>query len=254
MSTVSDTKVMVSRSTFCGAVLAAAVALSGCAVPDEPVEVFDPYEAQNRRIHAFNKGVDSVFLRPTSNAYGSVVPQPIRSGVSNFANNIDTPRHVINDFLQGKIEDGVHNTFRFAFNTVFGIGGLIDISGALGLETRSTGFGETLHVWGAKEGAFIELPLLGPSNQRDALGQVVDFISNPLYMVLPAEHDWIPPTANVIDRVGDRYEFRGTIDAVLYDSADSYAQARNLYLQNRRFELGADEEEFFFDPYEDLYE
>ena len=45
---------------------------------------------------------------------------------------------------------------------------------------------------------------------------------------------------------------------VLYDSADSYAQARSIYLQNRRFKLGspADEnvDDLYDDPYLDPYE
>lgn len=231
-----------------------AVTLAGCTTPDEPVEIFDPFEEQNRKVHAFNKGVDSIFLRPTSTAYGVIFPKPVRSGISNFANNIDTPRHVLNDALQWNIEDMTHNVFRFALNTTVGIGGLFDVAGAIGLESRSAGFGETLHVWGAPEGAYLELPLLGPSNQRDGAGQIVDFVSNPLLYVIPAEYDWVPPSANIIDRVGDRYEFRGTIDSILYESADSYAQTRNLFLQNRRYELGEDEEDFFYDPYEDLFD
>jgi phospholipid-binding lipoprotein MlaA len=48
--------------------------------------------------------------------------------------------------------------------------------------------------------------------------------------------------------------FSETVESILYDSADSYAQARLLYLQNRRFELGqgaggADAK--FEDPYAD---
>jgi phospholipid-binding lipoprotein MlaA len=232
----------------------AAATLAGCTVPDEPVEVFDPYEGTNRQIHAFNKGLDSVVWRPTSTAYGTVLPAPVRSGVSNFAANLDTPRHVVNDVLQGDIGDAGHNTMRFLFNTAFGIGGLFDIATGAGIEARPTGFGETLHSWGSEEGAFIELPVFGPSNERDAVGQAVDLVSNPLLLVIPADSQWVPTASNLVDRVGDRYEFRESIDGVLYNSADSYAQTRNLYLQNRRFVLGEDEEEFFFDPYEDLFD
>jgi phospholipid-binding lipoprotein MlaA len=228
--------------------LVAVLLATACTRNTENVEIFDPYEATNRNIHAFNKGLDSVVVRPTSTAYGTILPKPVRRGVSNFANYIDTPRFILNDLAQGNIGDAGHNFTRFMLNTVFGLG-VIDFATAAGVESRRTGFGETLYVWGANEGAYIELPVLGPSNERDAVGQVVDFVSNPISSVLDASEDWVPPTANVMDRLGQRYEFGATIDGLLYESADSYAQTRNLYLQNRRFELGGDDE-FAFDPYE----
>lgn len=229
--------------------LLSAVLLSACSVPDEPVDIHDPYERTNRKIHAFNKGLDSVIVRPTSKIYGIALPRPVRRGVSNFANYVDTPRFILNDLAQGNIDDAGHNFARFVLNTVFGLG-VLDMAGSIGVESRRTGFGETLHTWGVREGAYIELPAIGPSNERDAVGQVVDFISNPISGVIDASDEWIPPTANVMDRVGQRYEFGATIDSLLYESADSYAQARNLYLQNRRFALGQ-EDDFAFDPYED---
>ncbi len=228
--------------------LVAVLLATACTRNTENVEIFDPYEATNRNIHGFNKGLDSVVVRPTSTAYGTILPKPVRRGVSNFANYIDTPRFILNDLAQGNIGDAGHNFTRFMLNTVFGLG-VIDFATAAGVESRRTGFGETLYVWGANEGAYIELPVLGPSNERDAVGQVVDFVSNPISSVLDASEDWVPPTANVMDRLGQRYEFGATIDGLLYESADSYAQTRNLYLQNRRFELGGDDE-FAFDPYE----
>ncbi|MDU8943941.1 MlaA family lipoprotein [Ovoidimarina sediminis] len=215
------------------------VALSACSVPDEPVDIHDPYEATNRKIHKFNLGLDQAVVRPTSTAYGVIVPKPVRTGVSNFANYIDTPRFIANDLAQGNVRDAGHNFARFVMNTIFGLG-VLDPASEAGLESRRTGFGETLHVWGAREGAYIELPVFGASNERDAVGTVVDFISNPISGTLNGDAELIPPSANVMDRLGARYEFRGTIDALLYESADSYAQTRNLYLQNRRFELGSD--------------
>jgi len=227
---------------------------AACTVPDEPVEIFDPYEKTNRKIHKFNVGVDKAVLKPTSTVYGTLFPAPVRRSVSNFANNIDTPRFVLNDIMQGNIVDAGHNTMRFLINSTLGLAGLFDPATHFGLETRRTGFGETLYVWGTEDGAYIELPLFGPSNERDGIGQVVDFVSNPISGVIGESERWVPPTANVADRLGDRYEFADTIDGLLYESADSYAQARSLYIQNRRFELSGGEDDFAFDPYEDLFD
>lgn len=225
--------------------------LGACSVPDEPVEVHDPYERTNRKIHAFNLGLDSAVVRPTSKVYGFVLPKPIRRGVSNLANYLDTPRFILNDIAQGNIDDAGHNFARFALNTVFGLG-VLDVASSAGVETRRTGFGETLHSWGAREGAYVELPAFGPSNERDAVGQIVDFASNPISAVANSVDAWMTISANVMDRVGQRYEFGDTIDSLLYESADSYAQSRNLYLQNRRFELGV-ADDFALDPYVDPY-
>ncbi|MEM9972642.1 MAG: VacJ family lipoprotein [Pseudomonadota bacterium] len=230
---------------------AVALLLSACATPDTPTEVFDPYEQTNRQVHEFNVGLDRALVRPTSNAYGTVIPQPVRRSVSNFANNLDTPRFVVNDVLQGNILDAGHNTMRFLVNSTLGLAGLFDPATSFGLETRRTGFGETLFVWGNEEGAYVELPVFGPSNQRDAVGTVVDLVSNPISPIFGSGERWIPPTANVADRLGARYEFSDTVDGLLYESADSYTAARSLYLQNRRFELtGGVDDEFAFDPFE----
>lgn len=236
------------------AVTGSVVAISACSVPDEPTEFHDPYESVNRVSHSVNKGADRVFFRPASKVYGTVVPGPVRQGLSNVASNLDTPRSMINDILQGDIEDAGHNFFRFVMNTTFGLFGFLDPATDMGLEERDTGFGETLHVWGAAEGAYLELPLFGPSNERDAVGQIVDIISNPISF-LGDDGAEMAAASSFPSVLNSRYEFGDSVDSILYDSADSYEQLRLYYLQNRRFELsGQTSADNAFDPYEDLYE
>ena len=229
------------------------VVLAGCTAVPDGAEFSDPYEQANRKVHSFNTGVDRVLLRPSSQAYGTVIPQPVKQGVTNFASNLNQPGYVVNDVLQGNVEDASHNFFRFLVNTVFGFGGLLNPADSFGLEERSSDFGETLHVWGAEEGNYLELPLLGPSTGRDAVGTVVDIAMNPLNFVLPSEQAAAAAIATGASVVGDRYQYSDFIDSILYESADSYAQARLQYLQNRRFTLadGSVEEEDYFDPFED---
>ncbi len=235
-----------------GAVVAT-LGLSGCNVAPGPGEVWDPYEAQNRQTHEGNVAVDRAVLRPAARAWGEGVPEPVRRGVVNFASNLDTPRYVVNDVLQGEAEDAVHNLFRFIINSTLGIAGLFDPARSFGLEGRSSDFGETLHAWGAEEGAYLELPLLGPSTERDAVGTVVDIVINPIGGIVPDLPVWVTPTGRVVQIVDTRDRLASSIDSVLYESADSYAQSRTIYLQNRRFELGDDAEDTYFDPYEELY-
>ena len=231
----------------------AALSLSACARPDSPDAIHDPVEPVNRAVHQVNKGLDKALVRPVSHAYGAVLPAPARRGVSNFADNLGLPSAVVNDVLQFKIEDAFVNSARFLFNSTIGIAGLFDPASTIGVEERSTDFGETLHVWGVGEGAYVELPLLGPSTGRDAVGTIVDFVTDPMNAVGSHPEAEILVASEVGARLGDRYTFSETIDSILYDSADSYAQARILYLQSRRFELGSVADEAYFDPYEDPY-
>lgn len=227
--------------------------LAACSGPQVASGIYDPYEDQNRAVHAENRALDRGFVRPLSNGYGRGIPEPIRIGVGNFASNLAIPGSVVNDLLQARVDDALHNTFRFLVNTVFGLGGILDPATEAGLEPRVSNFGETLHVWGVGEGAYVELPILGPSTSRDAAGKFVDLFLDPFAYVVPAPAKYVLPFSSVVARVGDRYRFRETVDSVLYDSSDSYAQASLLYLDSRRYELGqaADADD---DLYEGLYD
>ncbi|MDJ0826268.1 MAG: VacJ family lipoprotein [Rhodobacter sp.] len=236
-----------SRAAATLAVLCAV--LSACATPEVAKGINDPYEAQNRARHENNKRSDRVFLRPVSQAYGKGVPEPVRTGVSNFAGNVDLPRSIVNDVLQANIDDAAHNFARFLINTTFGIGGVFDPATSMGLDPRVSDFGETLHVWGATEGHYVEMPIFGPSTKRDAFGRVVDLFLNPLSYIVPTPERYAAPVSGFASKIGDRYRFTETVDSILYDSADSYAQARLLYLQNRRFQLGQEPTEEEIDPF-----
>ena len=227
--------------------------LSACSPAPPATGINDPFEEHNRNVHEFNKRVDRAFVRGGSGGYGEAVPEPVRRGVSNFVGNLDMPRMVVNNLLQGKIEDATANTFRFLVNSTFGLGGVLDVAGDGGLTARDTDFGETLHVWGFKEGRYLELPVLGPSTERDAFGKVVDLALNPLKNNLNDDQRLGAAALGLASRLGDRGEYSQTVDSILYDSADSYAQTRLIYLQNRRYQLGGEGTFDYFDPYEDTY-
>lgn len=240
----------------------ALTALTACAPAPQASGINDPHEATNREFHQVNRAVDRAILRPASKAY-SILPQPVERGVANFANNLDTPGDVVNNLLQGRVGPAAQNSLRFATNTIFGIGGVFDTATALGLPGVETDFGETLHVWGAGEGAYVEVPLLGPSTTRDFAGTIVDLAANPVRLAVPQPESSISTVAKAASRLGDRARYSETVESVLYESADSYAQLRLLYLQNRRFELGQSDgtaqdgatgaDDGFVDPYEDPY-
>ena len=230
-----------------------ATALGGCATAPPVEGINDPYEAQNRRAHGFNRGLDRIILRPTANAYGTIVPGPVRDGVGNFAANLNQPGTFVNHLLQGRVEDAGHTFFRFAINTTLGIGGLFDPATSIGLPARRTDFGETLHAWGVAEGAYLEVPFVGPTTERDFTGQVVDVLLNPTMILGEGDQAAVATGARIASRFGDRYRYSDFVDSVLYESADSYAQARLLYLQNRRFQIGQQSEADVYDPNEDPF-
>ncbi len=226
----------------------------GPAVLPGASEINDPTEASNRAMHDLNVAVDRAVLRPVALGYGTAVPEPVRTGLGNFSSNLNQPLYVVNDILQLRLDDALRNTFRFLMNSTFGLGGLLDPASEGGLYAEETDFGETLHVWGVSEGAYVVLPLLGPSTSRDTAGLIVDTVMNPTRLAFsPPESDYITG-ANVADALNTRHELGDEIDRLYYESADGYAQARLIYLQNRRYELRGNQPTDYADPYADPYD
>lgn len=241
-----------------GLVLVAGLALAGCAGGQGTSGqdgINDPYEGFNRHVHGFNKGVDRALFKAPPGKPRSVDNAFLRS-VSNAGANLSLPGKVVNSLLQGRPEPAIKNTFRFAINSTIGLFGIFDPAGKdFALPEQDTDFGETLAVWGVKEGPYVELPVYGPSTGRDAVGRVVDIAMNPVGQVLEGADATAATATNVAGHVADRKRYGELIESVLYDSADSYAQARLLYLQMRRHQLAGKENDDAqaWDPYEDPY-
>ena len=231
------------------AVASLVMVVSACS-PRQGAVADDPFERLNRSSHAFNKGLDRNILSPLSKTYTDVVPDPVEDSVSNFARNLSLPGKVVNNVLQLDLSSAARNTARFALNSTVGLAGLFDPSQKIGLVEKNTDFGETLQGWGVAEGAYLELPLFGPSNMRDGLARFVDML-----LLDPAGQILKPPvseyrTASTMGALLQTRQIYGAqIDEVLYGSADSYAQSRLVYLQSRRFELRDIANDDYIDPY-----
>ncbi|CAM3394779.1 VacJ family lipoprotein [Paracoccus nototheniae] len=251
------------------ALVLTALVVAGCAArPVQPegagqdgIVINDPHEAQNRRIHAFNKGLDARIIGPVANLVkgdgdAAAAPRdpdapigPLQM-VINAGRNLSLPVKSVNGLLQGKPRDAGANLTRFAVNSTLGLGGLFDpAADSFGVTERDTDFGQTLAVWGVPEGAYVELPVLGPSTQRDAVGQVVDLLIDPLYHLLDGRQAGAVFGLRVASKAGDRARFGDTVDGILQGSADSYAQTRLIWLMNRRHDLGETSDDY--DPYDD---
>ncbi|SOH92822.1 phospholipid-binding lipoprotein MlaA [Monaibacterium marinum] len=227
--------------------------LAACASPDanETALIADPAEPVNRGIHAFNKGADTIIIRPVSQAYGTIMPEPVERTVENFIGNLALPSDIVNNALQGDTDALGDNLGRFLMNTTLGMGGLLDVAGDTGIERQPADFGQTLATYGVGEGPYVELPLYGPSTARDAVGIVVDLITDPTGL---ADGDAAPDIltgASVVAVIDTRDELGPVLDGILYDSEDSYSAAQTAYIQLRRaFVNGTDAtDEGFVDIY-----
>jgi phospholipid-binding lipoprotein MlaA len=213
--------------------LAAGVLLSGCATTGTN----DPYEATNRAIFDLNLEVDRLALRPTAEHYDRYVPEEVRDALRAALDNLRAPVVVANDLLQAEGSRAATMTGRFLVNSTIGLGGLIDVASRMGLETHDEDFGQTLAVWGAGEGPYVVLPLLGPSNPRDAAGKAVDVALDPSIYIKFKRHVLWEGTRQYLNIVDNRARSLETFDAIERDSLDFYATARSLYRQNRSYQI-----------------
>lgn len=218
--------------------VAVTIGVSGCAVSPDPDSLsFDPFEEDNREVHEGNKQVDRASFGPTARAYGTWVPEPVRRGITNLNYHWRHPAYVIDYALQGRGTEAATSFTRFAVNTTFGLGGVIDVASEMGLEFRETNIDEVMYTWGVPEGGYVELPFGGPGTQRDWTGWALDIVFDPMLYVLPATAGYALVGVAGADIVNDRYELDPVIDELLYQSADSYTAQRISYLQNMRARL-----------------
>jgi len=245
------------RPVLAAIIVILASLLSACATqtPEQQTsgEIFDPYEQTNRKIHEFNKVIDKNLFRPASNGYVGFIPEPMVISFTNFSENLSLPSDVVDALLQGDFKTAGNGVARFAINTTVGFAGLADPATDFKIPQVDTDFGETLHVWGFGEGPIVELPFYGTTSRRDAVGVVANFFTNPLTFAPTRPVENIGVWAELLERMGDRGNYSDTVDSILYESADSYAQSRIIYLQNRRFELADDNPDGYLEPYDDPY-
>lgn len=205
-------------------------------------DVRDPLEPLNRGIFQVNRVMDGLVLEPAARIYRMTTPQFFRTGVSNFLANLRTPVVLVNDLLQGEFARAELTLGRFMMNTILGLGGVIDVGGKLGMPDRHyEDFGQTLAVYGVGSGPFLMLPLLGPSNGRDAVGRVVDLAFDP-FSVLSVTDVGVASTEVSLARTGAeilsfREETIEEFEELERSSIDLYAAVRTLYGQFRANEV-----------------
>jgi phospholipid-binding lipoprotein MlaA len=204
----------------------------GCASTPGRTTDKDPWEKFNRKMFKFNDTVDHYALKPVATSYKKVTPTWFRTGVGNFFLNVEQPITVVNQLLQGKPKQSGLDACRFVVNTVFGVGGLFDVAGRVGLPADSEDFGQTLAVWGVPSGPFIVLPLLGPSTVRDGPAKVVDYFGSTLrYIDLNTAQEWGLRAFSVVDA---RARLIGA-DSTLDSAYDKYGIVHSAWVQRREY-------------------
>jgi phospholipid-binding lipoprotein MlaA len=235
------------------ALLAAAALFTACATPDSPADPYaDPWEPMNRKVFAFNDGLDVWVLEPAARGWDYVMPDPVEASIHRFFDNLRFPVVFVNDFLQAKPEWAIMETFRFVVNSSIGVAGFFDPATPLGLIRREEDFGQTLAVYGVPSGPFLMLPLLGPSNPRDAGGIAADAaIPGPLYLI----PFWATAASRTVNIVNQRSRFLEDVAEAKRSSVDYYAFVRNGYIDYRRNQISDGEptsDRFRESLYEDI--
>ena len=200
--------------------------------------VNDPLETVNRGIFAVNEILYDILLRPATALYTGIVPPPLRNAISNIIDNLRTPVILANDLLQGEWDRAWVTTQRFVVNTTYGVGGILDQATGMGLEKHDEDFGQTLAVWGVDEPFYLVLPLLGPSNPRDAVGKFADGFLDPLgYYLNNIDADeaiWARMSTGAVDEYAG---VREELDQIKTTSVDYYAAIRSMFRQKRAAEV-----------------
>jgi phospholipid-binding lipoprotein MlaA len=199
---------------------------------DTEKPIADPLEPLNRAFFHFNDKFYFWLLKPVASGYGAVVPEDARVGVRNFFSNLVTPIRFVNCLLQANFKGAGNETIRFFFNTLFGLGGFLDVGKKeFDIEKRDEDFGQTLGVWGIGSAFYIDWPVLGPSSLRDTGGFVGDLFLDPRIYVLTRPIFYVVRPFELVNdtslRIGEYEDLKGA-------AIDPYIALKDAYHQYRR--------------------
>jgi phospholipid-binding lipoprotein MlaA len=233
-------------STMAATIVSVAL-LAGCATPppaDDPEAIAefeqtnDPIEPLNRAVFDFNHALDQAIFKPVAQGYRDYIPQYGRDRIRDMLRNLRAPLTFANDLLQGEPDRAVQTAMRFTFNTGFGVLGLFDIASPGGIPYHDEDFGQTFAVWGVGEGPYVVLPIFGPSNPRDTVGMVAEWLADPVdYGFAAAGASWGSYARGGVSGVEKRENNIEGLDDVERNSIDLYSAIRSLYRQHRNAEI-----------------
>jgi phospholipid-binding lipoprotein MlaA len=222
-------KLLLKRSPLALAVVLM-VALTGCATTGGRDDG-DPLEGFNRAVFGFNETLDRYVLEPVSKGYVRITPEPIQTMIFNFVENLFYLNVVLNDLLQGKFRQAGEDVGRFITNSTFGVAGFVDIATPLGMPANDEDCGQTLAVWGAPEGAYIVLPVLGPFTVRDLPDIGCILLTNLVGVVFDSPWNWGMVGLTLVDT---RARLQPAVE-LARDAVDPYLFTREAFRQRRQY-------------------
>ena len=197
----------------------------------------DPFERMNRFFYGGSTAADRHLFLPLARLYSRLTPGLIGQSIHNFIVNIGEPVVVANDMLQARFRRATDDVARFVTNSTIGLGGVVDVAASQGLPYKENDFGITLGRWGVGPGPYLFLPLLGPSDVRDAIGAGADAVMTPLAWVRFHGRTSLGVTVGVLGVLDQRERAEPQLKALLSGAADPYATLRSVYLQQREAEI-----------------
>jgi len=198
-------------------------------------DLYDPFEKVNRKVFRFNYGLDKKILKPVAKGYDKAVPKAAKKRIRNFFANLYSPVTFINYLLQFKVVEATKTFWRFALNSTIGIGGLHDVASPLDITTQKQTFGNTLAYYGVRPGAYVMLPLLGPTNMRDMFDVIIlDRLLNPITYNMK---DKVYYPMYAFSFIPIRASLLSTSNYVEITSSDLYVSVRSMYHQKRENQL-----------------
>jgi phospholipid-binding lipoprotein MlaA len=206
---------------------------TGCATTQTSGDVGsnDAIEPANRVFFNISETLDKHLMKPVAEAYVDVTPVVVRTSVTNFFDNLTYLNVILNDFLQGKFDQGITDMLRFTYNSIFGIAGLFDVSTGAGMPKNYEDFGQTLAVWGVDSGSYLYIPLTGPNTVRDSTDFVPSTLLNPFFYI--TNTIFFPISA--LDSINKRANLLEASNIRDEAAIDPYAFTREAHLQQREF-------------------
>lgn len=219
---------------------AAAQQLTATAAPPPAAmdETNDPYESTNRAIFGFNQSVDRNVLVPVANGYRAIIPSTFRDIIHDFLQNLNSPIIFANDVLQAQPGLAGETFGRALINTTIGFGGMFDVAAKLGVPYHTNDLGITFATWGVGPGPYLMLPILGPSNPRDLVGDVGDSFGDPGNIIASDKgYLWATVVRGVVSGIDERSRNIESLAEIERTSLDFYATIRSLARQRRAAQI-----------------
>lgn len=186
----------------------------------------DPLEGLNRFTSGFNKALRDAVIDPLVDGYQTVTPQPVQKSVTNIFSNLTEPVTAVSSLLQGDTDNAGSATNRFLINSTIGLGGINDRATEMGIEQRREDLGQALATSGVSPGPHLVLPILGPTNLRDATGDILVGLASPLPLALQAAGNGVTYS-----------NYQDDIRSIGDNSVDPYVAERTAYDQHRAYQI-----------------